>query len=59
MDYKAISLPEDWLQESDFIKKRTTFNQPHSVMPDQSRKHYLMPKDDGTEESFSYYVWIT
>lgn len=33
-DYLSVSEPEDWSQNSEFLKKRTTFNQDHGVMLD-------------------------
>ena len=31
-DYKSVSTPSDWSQNSEFLIKRTTFNQNHTVM---------------------------
>ena len=59
-DYESVSLPEDWGQNTTFLRERTTFNQPHSVMIDQSKRHYHIPADRvGDKDYFSYYLWIT
>ena len=55
-----MSEPDDWSQDSEFLKKRTTFNQDHKVMLDQSRRHFRVPVDvPGNRTHFSYYLWLT
>lgn len=58
-DYREVSLPYDWSQSGRFVKLRTTFNQGHDVMVDQSRRHYKVPKDVTDADHFSYYTWLT
>ena len=31
-DYESVSIPEDWGQNTTFLRERTAFNQPHDVM---------------------------
>jgi beta-mannosidase len=59
-DYEPVSIQEDWGQNTEFLLKRTAFNDPHELMIDQSRRHYVVPADKpGNRDYFSYYLWLT
>ena len=58
VDYKDVSVPDDWKQDSHFLNLRTDFNQGHDVMVAQSRRHYEVPSKAGVD-SFAYYVWLS
>jgi len=59
IDYEQVALESDLGQNTQFLKMRTSFNQPHEVMINQSRRHYHIPKDVKDREHFSYYTWLT
>lgn len=59
IDYQDVAYASDLGQNTQFMNLRTTFNQPHEAMVNQSRMHFSMPKDIKDKEHFSYYTWLS
>mmetsp|Transcript_16175 Transcript_16175/g.27372 ORF Transcript_16175/g.27372 Transcript_16175/m.27372 type:complete len:197 (-) Transcript_16175:720-1310(-) len=62
VDYENVGTPSDWAIDSKFLKLRTTFNQPHQVMVNQTLRHYELPRnasDPFDRSAFEYYLWLS
>jgi len=59
IDYKGVAHPMELGQATRYMEERTTFNQGHDIMVNQSRRHFTLPKDILDQEHFSYYTWLS